>query len=155
MTVFTLADCNNFYVSCERVFNPNLTGKPVIVLSNNDGCVVARSNEAKALGIKMGTPCFKLKHLINSKKLHVFSSNYALYGDMSNRVMQTLAMCTPAIEIYSIDEAFLDVTNFAFTDLTSHAHKIRNKVKKDTGIPMSRMYCSREWNVFTAVVTTG
>ena len=137
MTVFALADCNNFYVSCERVFNPKLMGKPVIVLSNNDGCAVARSNEAKALGIKMGTPCFKLKYLIDSKKIHVFSSNYALYGDMSNRVMQILSSFTPAIEIYSIDEAFLDLTNFAFTDLTSHAHKIRNKVKKDTGIPVS------------------
>jgi len=137
MTVFALADCNNFYVSCERVFNPALISKPVIVLSNNDGCAVARSNEAKALGIKMGAPCFKLKHLIDSKKIHVFSSNYALYGDMSNRVMQTLSSFTPAIEIYSIDEAFLDLTNFAFTDLTSHGHRICNKVKKDTGIPVS------------------
>ena len=137
MTVFALADCNNFYVSCERVFNPELMGKPVIVLSNNDGCAVARSNEAKALGIKMGAPCFKLRHIIDRKKIHVFSSNYALYGDMSNRVMQTLAGFAPAIEIYSIDEAFLDFTNLGFTDLTSHAHKIRNKVKKDTGIPVS------------------
>ncbi len=137
MTVFALADCNNFYVSCERVFNPALIDKPVIVLSNNDGCAVARSNEAKTLGIKMGAPCFKLKHIIDSNNVHIFSSNYALYGDMSNRVMQTLSMFTPAIEIYSIDEAFLDLTSFAFTDLTSHAHRILNKVKKDTGIPMS------------------
>ena len=137
MTVFALADCNNFYVSCERVFNPALMGKPVIVLSNNDGCAVARSNEAKALGIKMGSPCFKIKYIIDNKNVHVLSSNYALYGDMSNRVMQTLTMFTPAIEIYSIDEAFLDLTNFAFTDLKSHAQKICNKVKKDTGIPMS------------------
>lgn len=137
MTVFALADCNNFYVSCERVFDPKLVDKPVIVLSNNDGCAVARSNEAKALGIKMGSPFFKIKHIIDSKKINVLSSNYALYGDMSNRVMQTLATFTPSIEIYSIDEAFLDFTNFAFTDLTIHAHNICNKVKKDIGIPIS------------------
>jgi len=137
MTIFALADCNNFYVSCERVFNPKLMGKPVIVLSNNDGCAVARSNEAKTLGIKMGAPYFKIKHVIDNKNIHVFLSNYALYGDMSNRVMQTLTMFTPEIEIYSIDEAFLDLTNFAFTDLTSYSRKILNKVKKDTGIPMS------------------
>lgn len=137
MTVFALADCNNFYVSCERVFNPALAGKPVIVLSNNDGCAVARSNEAKTLGIKMGAPCFKIKHIIDSNTVSVFSSNYALYGDMSARVMQTLARFTPAIEIYSIDEAFLDFTNLAFTDLTDYAHTICRNVKKDTGIPMS------------------
>ena len=137
MTVFALADCNNFYVSCERVFKPELNGKPVIVLSNNDGCAVARSNEVKTLGVKMGVPFFKLKHIIKNNNINVFSSNYALYGDMSNRVMQTLSMFTPAIEIYSIDEAFLDLTNFVFTDLTSHAHSICNKVKKDTGLPIS------------------
>lgn len=137
MPIFALVDCNNFYVSCERVFNPMLENRPVIVLSNNDGCAVARSNEAKALGIKMGTPYFKIKHLIDYHGIHVFSSNYALYGDMSNRVMQTLVEFTPAIEIYSIDEAFLDMTRFAFTDLTEYGTQIRQKVKQDTGIPVS------------------
>ncbi len=137
MPVFALVDCNNFYVSCERVFKPELEGKPVIVLSNNDGCAVARSNEAKALGIKMGVPFFKLKQIIDTMDVHVFSSNYALYGDMSNRVMQILDMFTPAMEIYSIDEAFLDFSDFAFTDLKSYACNIRKKIKKDTGIPVS------------------
>lgn len=137
MTVFALADCNNFYVSCERVFNPKLVGKPVIVLSNNDGCAVARSNEAKNLGIKMAVPYFKIKHLIDGENVHVFSSNYALYGDMSNRVMQTLVTFTPVIEIYSIDEAFLDFTNFAFTNLTDYARSIQSTVRKNTGIPIS------------------
>ena len=137
MTVFALADCNNFYVSCERVFKPELNDKPVIVLPNNDGCAVARSNEVKSLGIKMGVPFFKLKHIIKNNDINIFSSNYALYGDMSNRVMHTLAMFTPAIEIYSIDEAFLDLKNFAFTDLTSYSHSICNKVAKDTGLPIS------------------
>ena len=137
MPVFALVDCNNFYVSCERVFKPELEGKPVIVLSNNDGCAVARSNEAKALGIKMGVPFFKLKQIINTMDVHVFSSNYALYGDMSNRVMQILDMFAPAMEIYSIDEAFLDFSDFAFTGLKSYACHIRKKIKKDTGIPVS------------------
>ncbi|MFA5907048.1 MAG: Y-family DNA polymerase, partial [Desulfobacula sp.] len=124
-------------MSCERVFNPKLNGKPVIVLSNNDGCAVARSNEAKALGIKMGAPFFKIKDIIDQHQVRVFSSNYALYGDMSRRVMQTLAEFTLAIEIYSIDEAFLDLTGFAFTDLTHYGIKIRQKIKQDTGIPVS------------------
>ena len=137
MPVFALVDCNNFYVSCERVFNPKLENRPVIVLSNNDGCAVARSNEAKALGIKMGAPFFKIKHLIDLYQVQVFSSNYTLYGDMSNRVMQTLATFTPAIEIYSIDEAFLDLDRFAFTDLTAHGKQIRQTVRQHTGIPVS------------------
>jgi DNA polymerase V len=137
MPIFALVDCNNFYVSCERVFNPKLENRPVIVLSNNDGCAVARSNEAKALGIKMGAPFFKLMHLIDFHQVQVFSSNYALYGDMSKRVMQTLTDWTPAIEIYSIDEAFLDLSRFAFTDLTKYGTQIRQKVKQDTGIPVS------------------
>ncbi len=137
MPVFALVDCNNFYVSCERVFNPLLVDKPVIVLSNNDGCSVARSNEAKALGIAMGAPFFKIKSIVEGNGVRVFSSNYPLYGDMSNRVMQTLAPFTPAMEIYSIDEAFLDLTNFAFTDLVDYARKMRNTVKQNTGIPVS------------------
>ena len=111
MSTFALVDCNNFYVSCERVFNPHLIDKPVIVLSNNDGCAVARSNEAKALGIKMGVPVFQIKDIIKNNNVQVYSSNYALYGDMSNRVMQTLIQFTPEMEIYSIDEAFLDLRN--------------------------------------------
>ena len=104
--MIALVDCNNFYASCERVFQPNLENHPIVVLSNNDGCVIARSNEAKALGIKMGAPAFKMKSIFDRNNVHVFSSNFALYGDMSNRVMQILAKKSPAIEIYSIDEAF-------------------------------------------------
>ena len=137
MPVFALVDCNNFYVSCERVFNPRLNGKPVIVLSNNDGCAVARSNEAKALGIKMGDPFFKIRHIIQQHQVHVFSSNYALYGDMSNRVMRILTGFAPAIEIYSIDEAFLDVDRLAFTDLTEYGASIRQTIQMQAGIPVS------------------
>ncbi len=135
--VFGLVDCNNFYVSCERVFNPALEGRPVIVLSNNDGCAVARSNEAKALGIKMGAPAFQLRDLIGKHQIQVFSSNYALYGDMSRRVMRSLSEFTPEIEIYSIDEAFLDLSGFRHCDLTDYGHRIRSTVKQWTGIPVS------------------
>ncbi len=137
MNVIALIDCNNFYASCERVFNPKLEGKPVVVLSNNDGCVVARSNEAKTLGIPMGIPAFKVGHLINSGKVHAFSSNYALYGDMSRRVMETLARFTPDIEVYSIDEAFLSLEGFGRRDLTAYGHKIRKTVRRWTGMPVS------------------
>jgi len=105
--LFALIDCNNFYVSCERLFQPLLHGKPVVVLSNNDGCVIARSDEAKALGIPMGLPAFKLAALVTEQPIEVFSSNYTLYGDMSARVMMTLPQWTPDVEVYSIDEAFL------------------------------------------------
>src|SRR5208337_1402086 len=108
--IFALVDCNNFYASCERVFNPSIEGKPVVVLSNNDGCIIARSNEAKALGIKMGEPLHQCQTLIAKNKVHVFSSNFPLYGDLSARVMGTLATFTPEMEVYSIDEAFLDLT---------------------------------------------
>ena len=111
--VFGLIDCNNFYVSCERIFRPDLEGKPVIVLSNNDGCAVARSAEAKALGIKMGDPEFKLRDLIKRENIRVFSSNYALYGDVSRRVSDTLGSMVPTIENYSIDESFLNLGEFA------------------------------------------
>jgi DNA polymerase V len=111
-SLFSLVDCNNFYASCERVFDPKLENKPIVVLSNNDGCIIARSNEAKALGIQMGEPAFKAKDVIEQHGVHVFSSNYTLYGDMSARVMQTLAQFTPNLEVYSIDEAFLDLGNF-------------------------------------------
>lgn len=129
-----LVDCNNFYASCERVFRPHLKKKPVIVLSNNDGCVIARSNESKDLGIKMGEPVFKIKEIIKNNNIHVFSSNFSLYGDLSNRVMETLKSETKAIEIYSIDEAFLDFKDFI--DL-GRATKIKSKVQKWTGIPVS------------------
>ena len=105
--MFALIDCNNFYVSCERVFNPKLNSKPVVVLSNNDGCAISRSNEAKSLGIPMGAPAFKYKKLFEKNNVKVFSSNFSLYGDMSSRVMSILSKFTPNIEIYSIDEAFL------------------------------------------------
>ncbi|MGI6321416.1 MAG: hypothetical protein ACOXZK_10825 [Bacteroidales bacterium] len=115
--MIALIDCNNFYASCERVFNPRLRHKAVIVLSNNDGCVVARSNEAKALGIGMGVPVFKVKDIIERNGVEVLSSNYALYGDMSQRVMQTIATLVPDMEVYSIDEAFLDLSNFKLHDV--------------------------------------
>src|ERR1700712_6101110 len=105
-----LVDCNNFYASCERVFQPELRGKPIVVLSNNDGCVIARSNEAKALGIAMATPAYLSEELFRKNNVAVFSSNYTLYGDMSNRVMKTLATFVPRMELYSIDEAFLDMS---------------------------------------------
>lgn len=132
-----LIDCNNFFVSCERVFNPALAGRPVIVLSNNDGCVVARSNEAKALGIKMGTPAFQIRELIESNHVSVFSSNYSLYGDMSHRVMMTIDRLVPEIEIYSIDEAFINFEGFQMSSLPDYAQQLTKTVRKNTGIPVS------------------
>ncbi len=134
--MFALADCNNFYVSCERVFNPALNGKPVVVLSNNDGCIISRSNEAKALGIKMAQPAFKIADLIERNQVAVFSSNYTLYGDMSRRVMTTLAAFTPEIEIYSIDEAFLNLAGIP-DKLEDYARTMRQTVLKNTGMPVS------------------
>ncbi|MEJ2648786.1 MAG: Y-family DNA polymerase [Sedimentisphaerales bacterium] len=134
--IFALVDCNNFYVSCERVFNPELENKPVIVLSNNDGCVVARSNEAKAHNIKMGVPAFEITDLIKKYNIEVFSSNYTLYADMSSRVMDTLATFTPDIEIYSIDEAFLNLAGFE-SPLVEYGRRIQQTVKKWTGMPVS------------------
>jgi DNA polymerase V len=135
--VFAIVDCNNFYVSCERVFNPKLAQKPVVVLSNNDGCVVARSNEAKDLGIKMGVPVFQISRLMKTHKVQALSSNYALYADMSQRIMNTLSGFTPDVEIYSIDEAFLDLSQCKRPDLTDYGHKIRSTIKQWTGIPVS------------------
>lgn len=134
MPGLALVDGNNFYVSCERVFNPALEGVPVMVLSNNDGCVVARSNEVKALGIKMGTPFFQLRDLIDQHRIRVFSSNYALYGDMSRRMMCVLAQCVPHQEIYSIDEAFLDFTGIG--DMRQYALMLRRRVRQSVGIPV-------------------
>lgn len=133
--MFGLVDCNNFYASCERLFNPDLNGRPVVVLSNNDGCVIARSNEAKALGIKMGVPAYQIKGLVDSNKVAAFSSNYTLYGDMSGRVMSTLTQLVPEMEIYSIDEAFLNLEGI--NDLYSLGFKVVNQVTKGTGIPVS------------------
>jgi len=135
--MYGLIDCNNFYASCERVFNPSLNGKPIVVLSNNDGCVIARSNEAKALGIPMGEPAYKLKELIETNQVHVFSSNYVLYGDMSHRVMTTIATFVPDMEIYSIDEAFLLFDGFENIDLKEFGEKIVRTTVRNTGIIVS------------------
>lgn len=135
--MYALVDCNNFYASCERVFNPSLNGKPVVVLSNNDGCVIARSNEAKALGIPMGAPAFEFRKVFEDNNINVFSSNYALYGDMSSRVMNLLFEFTPEIEIYSIDEAFLKFYGFEYFNLQEIGNRMRNRVVKGTGIPIS------------------
>lgn len=135
--MFALVDCNNFYVSCERVFRPDLNAKPVVVLSNNDGCVISRSNEAKAIGIPMGAPAFKYQQIFQQQQITVFSSNYALYGDMSNRVMNLLARTSPEIEVYSIDEAFLKFEGCASINFESYGANIRQKVTKSTGIPIS------------------
>jgi DNA polymerase V len=135
--MIALVDCNNFYASCERVFDPSLNGKPIVVLSNNDGCVIARSNEAKALGIPMGAPVFQYSRLIEAEKVRVFSTNFALYGDMSRRVMSILSEYAKDIEIYSIDEAFLDLGQGKNKKLDSLAKEIRRQVEKQTGIPVS------------------
>jgi len=132
-----LIDCNSFYVSCERLFNPKIRKKPVVVLSNNDGCIISRSTEAKALGIKMGEPYFKAKDIIVKNKVEVFSSNYSLYGDLSRRVMRTLKRFNSAIEVYSIDEAFLDLSNFPDNEVEKVGREIRETVLKWTGIPTS------------------
>lgn len=133
--MFGLMDCNNFYASCERVFNPSLNGKPIVVLSNNDGCVIARSNEAKELGIKMGVPAYQIKDVVQRCDVAVFSSNYTLYGDMSARVMTILSELAPSIEVYSIDEAFVDLSGIK--DLYALGTRIKDKVTQGTGIPVS------------------
>jgi len=135
--IFFLIDCNNFYCSCERVFKPNLNDKPVIVLSNNDGCIIARSNEAKKLNIPMGAPYFKYKNLIKKEQIQVFSSNYQLYGDMSNRVMNIIKSFSPYIEFYSIDEAFIRVNNLNIKNYEEYANNIKDRIAKYTGIPVS------------------
>lgn len=133
--MYALVDCNNFYVSCERVFDPSLLGKPVIVLSNNDGCAISRSDEAKAAGVEMGAIPHLIPATIKEHGIKMFSSNYTLYGDMSDRVMKTLAGFAPGVEIYSIDEAFLDLSSMPFVDLLSLGVKMRKTVLKNTGIP--------------------
>ena len=133
--MFGLIDCNNFYASCERVFNPALNNRPLIVLSNNDGCVIARSNEAKALGIRMGTPVFEIQNLILQHDIAVFSSNYTLYGDMSARIMSILSAAVPEIEIYSIDEAFLNLAGIR--QPAEFGYKLTSDITNGTGIPVS------------------
>ena len=135
--MYALVDCNNFFVSCERVFNPSLQGKPVVVLSNNDGCIISRSNEAKALGIKMGQPLFEIDWMVKRYDVKIFSSNFALYGDMSDRVMNILRGFAPSIEVYSIDEAFIDLTGVREDSLGEMAAALTSKIKRETGIPVS------------------
>jgi DNA polymerase V len=137
MKSIAIIDVNNFYVSCERVFNPKLENKPVVVLSNNDGCAISRSNEAKALGIKMGTPWFKFKEFAKQGNVTALSSNYTLYLDMSHRVMTLLSKFSPDQEVYSIDESFLDLTSFKSKDLIQYSQQIKTKIKQWTGLPVS------------------
>jgi len=134
--LIALVDCNNFYASCERLFRPDLHNKPVAVLSNNDGCIVARSAEVKALGIKMGIPVFKVQHLIEQHQVQLFSSNYSLYADLSARVMTILKEFTPSLEVYSIDEAFLDLTGVCSQDPVAYGQRIRQTINRETGIPV-------------------
>ena len=134
--MYALVDCNNFYASCERVFQPKFNGKAVAILSNNDGCVIFRSNEAKEAGIAMGVPAFQIKELVKEKKVTLFSSNYALYGDLSNRVMKVLEQFTPNLEIYSIDEAFLNFDGMNIADYHNYGVQMKTRVQKWTGIPV-------------------
>ena len=137
MAVFALVDCNNFYAACEKLFRPDLKNRPVVVLSNNDGCVVARSPEAKALGIKMGVPAFKIRDLVRRANVVAFSSNYALYADLSARVMQTLESLAPRVEVYSIDESFLDLSGVAHCeDLATFGYRVRRSVGDWIGLPV-------------------
>ena len=140
-----LIDCNNFFVSCERVFNPAVRTKPVIVFSNNDGCAVAISNEAKALGVKRGDPYFKIKGACNAYGIEIYSGNHKLYGDMSTRVMAVLSAIVPEIDIYSIDEAFLHFETFDRSTLQSTGRDIVRKVRRFTGIPTSLVYRNKEF----------
>lgn len=135
--MFSLVDINNCYVSCERVFDPKLNNKPVVVLSNNDGCVIARSNEVKALGVKMGEPAFQRERFFEQNGVYIYSSNYQLYGDMSLRLMSTLNEFTPNMEVYSIDEAFLDLKGFEHLGLKQYGEKITQTVLQYTGLPVS------------------
>lgn len=135
--MYALVDCNNFFVSCERAFQPELEGRPVVVLSNNDGCVVARSNESKAMGIKMGTPFFKVRYLVEQGRLVVRSSNYTLYGDLSARVMSILAEAAPRLEVYSIDEAYMDMDGVAQERIPGICSALVTRIRRWTGIPVS------------------
>ena len=135
--MYALIDCNNFYASCERLFRPDLRQTPIVVLSNNDGCVIARSNEAKAVGIAMGEPYFKIKSLVRQHRVKVFSSNYTLYGDLSQRVMSVIESAWPELEIYSIDEAFLDLSSMPLGQQEAFCRSLQRRIAKETGIPTS------------------
>jgi DNA polymerase V len=135
--VFALIDCNNFFVSCERLFRPELEGKPVVVLSSNDGCVVARSNEAKQLGIPMGAPAFKWRYLFKQHEVVTFSANFEIYGDISKRITTLLTTVTPRIEVYSVDESFLDLSTLAIKDYGAWGRAVRESVLKNIGVPVS------------------
>ena len=134
--MYALVDCNNFYASCERVFNPSLQNKPVAILSNNDGCIIARSDEVKKLNLPMGAPIFKWKNFCKYHQITVLSSNYPLYGDMSARVMTILEQFSPNVEVYSIDEAFIDLTGIVHTPLKQYATRIKDTVVLHTGVPV-------------------
>ena len=135
--MYALVDCNNFYASCERVFQPHLNGKPIVILSNNDGCIISRSDEVKVLGIPMGGPEFKVREELKQKKVHVFSSNYALYGDLSNRVMKILEGFSPNIEVYSIDEAFLNFNGMNILEYQEYGIQMKKRILKWLSIPVS------------------
>lgn len=135
--MYGLCDCNNFFVSCERLFRPDLEGRPVVVLSSNDGCVISRSNEAKTLGIRMGQPYFQVRGMIERHDVAVFSGNMALYGDLSRRVIGRLRELVPAAEVYSIDEAFIDFGGIATEELDALGHRLGRTIRRDTGIPVS------------------
>ena len=138
LNIFALVDCNSFYASCEKVFNPDIANKPVGILSNNDGIIVALSSELKKLGISRGAAAFKIdKRFIRKHSIKLFSSNYTLYGDMSARVMNTLSAFTPDLEIYSIDEAFLSLSGFEHLNLTNYGRQIKKTVRQHTGLPVS------------------
>ena len=134
--MYALVDCNNFYASCERVFQPQFIGKPVVILSNNDGCVISRSDEAKKIGVPMGAPLFKIKDLIKEKNIKVFSSNYPLYGDLSNRVMKILEQFTPNVEVYSIDESFLNLDGMKISDYHTYGVEMKSRIQKWVGLPV-------------------
>lgn len=134
--MYALVDCNNFYASCERVFQPQFIGKPVVILSNNDGCVISRSDEAKKVGVPMGAPLFKIKDLIKEKNIKVFSSNYPLYGDLSNRVMKILEQFTPNVEVYSIDESFLNLDGMTISDYHTYGVEMKSRIQKWVGLPV-------------------
>lgn len=137
MPIYVLVDCNNFFVSCERVFRPDLWNKPVCVLSNNDGCIVARSNEVKAMGVKMGVPYFEMRDILQRNKVTLFSGNFSLYGDFSQRVVQILKNEAPQIEVYSVDESFLEISDLPIKDLTKWGRELSAKIFKYIGIPVS------------------
>ncbi len=135
--MYALVDCNNFFVSCERAFQPQLEGRPVVVLSNNDGCVVARSNESKALGVKMGVPYYQLRENSNGRRVEVRSSNYTLYGDLSRRVMGILREACPELQVYSIDEAFMVLDGMSLDQARDLCRSLVRKIRRWTGIPVS------------------